>query len=162
MNSCGRRGGRAKCLRSVLGRSVYTLHTSSLVLWRLEITCHQAQAGPQLSDCATQTDLVTWQMCKVERSCCGKVICAVNYSTFTWSVSKGVQGPRGQGNTHAVCPHWGGSMCSRASPQVSDGGDSMFRAGLVGSLFSGPGHTLCPDPVPDGQSQPPCPTTKLK
>lgn len=33
---------------------------------------------------------------------------------------------------------------------------------MVGSPFSDPGHALCPDPVPGGQRQPPCPTTKLE
>lgn len=34
----------------------------------------------------------------------------------------------------------------------------MLRGGLVGSLFPGLAHACCPDLVPGGQGQPPCPS----
>lgn len=84
---------------------------------------------------------------------------------FTWSVTNGVQGPCGQGHVPhrhgaSVNAHTG-SMCTLGwldvftgiSTQASDG-ETMLRRGLVRSLLPGPGHALCPDPVPGGRSQP--------
>lgn len=65
-------------------------------------------------------------------------------------------------HTHRQCVHTGVAGCVYGHPYTGQYWGTAHSGGLVGSFFSNPGHALCPDPVPGGQRQPPCPTTKLE
>lgn len=93
----------------------------------------------------------------MEQGCRGKSACAVNDAMVTWSVSKGVQGPHGQDyrhgagvNTLSVYTSGWLDVFTGISTQANDG-ETAHSGGLVGSLFPGPAHACCPDPVPGGQ-----------